>query len=367
MNFKEYIILEKTLSFGDLSKYAIASNDFTRFQKFVSRLANKEPFLLSDGGEEVIDVDQKWLRNIKSQIQRLELPEPFSAIPLASGELYPLRKIAKSAELGGRAEGKGQPGGAFEELFYNQIKDLTENGPITLKIKGDSYTVTGIEPPAGASTVKADLVLHTDGSDLYISLKQTVFPSYAGIGNKGSNYQIKLSSHPLIKKYIKKLKAFLNGRGLCKNEDGVLKCKQGNNDYHYIPSNSELDMEDFGNFVIFGDREFEDELNYVDYIISGETSNQPFEEEDGEFVLSPSLKVFKNGDPIDPALKPAFLTRKAIGRSSYGISDVRTMIVPTKETRGLNIITGEKRVKKSGKKLKAALNKARMLVPRGNI
>lgn len=247
-----------------------------------------------------------------------------------------------------------QPGGAFEDAFYNQISFLLQkNGSFNLKIDRKTYTVIGVEPPAGAETVKADLVLYTKTGDLFISLKQFPFPAYAGIAGRGRPYLTAIAEHPTVKKYIQHLKKYLLKKQLCvdspKNippttgdEARWLKqnvksnkltqqtvCSRGGEEVYWSPKGDQ----DFTNLIVFGSPEYKADKDYVDYVIKGKKGlKEPFIEiKQNTFTIDPSLTVLPYGSKIDGDMTPVFFSRTMNGRNAYGILNTRTQIVPQSE------------------------------------
>lgn len=248
-----------------------------------------------------------------------------------------------------------QPGGDFEAAFYNQVSSLLKkHGTFILKINKKSYTIVNVEPPAGAETVKADLVLITkDGNNLYISLKQFPFPAYAGIAGKGRPYLIAIASHPTVQKYVQHLRKYLLKKQLCVDtprtipptvgdEPRWLKqntkstkltsntyCSRGGEEVYWVPKNDP----NFTNLIVFGSPEYKADKDYVDYVIKGKKGLiTPFINiKQNTYTVDSSLTVIPNGSKVDGDMAPVFFSRTMNGRNAYGILNTRTQIVPQSE------------------------------------
>lgn len=248
-----------------------------------------------------------------------------------------------------------QPGGAFEDAFYNQtIALLEKHGSFKLKISGKTYEIVGVEPPAGAETVKADLVLFTrNNKNLYISLKQFPFPAYAGIAGKGRPYLIAIANHPTVQKYVQHLKKYLLKKKLCVEQPRNLPpstadepnwlrknkisskltpstfCSRGGEEVYWVPK----DDSDFTNLIVFGSPEYKGDKDYVDYVIKGKKGLvEPFiSVKESLYTINPSLTVISYGEKIDGDMTPVFFSRTMNGRNAYGILNTRTQIVPQSE------------------------------------
>lgn len=248
-----------------------------------------------------------------------------------------------------------QPGGAFEDLFYNQTRQLLKkHGSFKLKLSNKVYDIVGVEPPAGAETVKADLVLFTrDGNNVYISLKQFPFPAYAGIAGKGRSYLQAIATHPTVQQYVQHFKTYLLKKQRCvdspvslpsstgeepkwlNNNQKARKltqntiCSRGGEEVYWEPANDKS----FINLVVYGSPEYKGDKDYVDYVIKGKRGlSQPFKEiKQGLYTTDPSLTVMPYGSKVDGDMTPVFFSRTMNGRNAYGILNTRTQIVPQSE------------------------------------
>jgi hypothetical protein len=256
---------------------------------------------------------------------------------------------------------KAQPGGAFEDKFYDQISSILKKaGKFNLILNKNTYTVVGIDPPAKEETVKADLTLHLeDGNNLYISLKQFPFPAYAGIAGKGRPYLVALAQHSTVQEYVQRLKKYLASKQLCilspanvpatvadelkwlkanktkfnskgnKPITNDVYCSRGGEEVYWVPKNNP----DFTNFIVFGAPEYKEQKDYVDYVIKGRANIVlPFKETSlGLYEPQEELTIIPNGSAIVGDMTPVFFSRTMNGRNAYGILNTRTQIVPLSE------------------------------------
>ena len=107
MRFNEFrtILTEGPLSPGDLMKYGTGSD---RYQVFVDKIQNGQPFELVGGGTVVLAKTDKFDGYNDALLDRLEAGQRAGALMKADGTTISFGKLQKTTELGGQTTAAGE-------------------------------------------------------------------------------------------------------------------------------------------------------------------------------------------------------------------------------------------------------------------
>jgi len=351
---EEELVTEAPLSFPDMAKSP------KRFQNFIAKIENGEPFELVGGGTVVLAKEPQVLDALKKMaetgnVSTAAAQEAFGTrnvrFKTVDGQSISLAKLQKTAEFGGKGSefyvkkeiaARGQLDDLIQAALAAAntdaiiVKVVSPSGEVMAKwddVVGvaDTEKVKGVDPKSDFQLMRKDgkppvFISHKDGTG------PTHFGQWSGTSIKAGE---KIAKHPEIKKFVEEdLRPYLNKET---DEDG--------NEYWAHPQGlsvgRKIQDKNLQLMSIFGQDYTPSgpgSVNNCDLVAQGMftlKTDEPEETKDDKevevaYTLSAGhLMVRSDLDNTFPdGYAPALVTRYASRRNNYGIRGMRMTIYP---------------------------------------